>query len=104
MMRGLLRLLGALLLLAGLVLLARDLVAWAHGDGFQPEALGGLWYALSPGSLNLLQAVIQRYVSAALWDGGAVWLLLRPAFAVAILLGLIVLLLARRRRRQHGFR
>jgi hypothetical protein len=107
MIRSLFRLLGTLLLLAGLYLLARDLVAaWQSGAlaalSFQPEALGQLWYALHPGSLNLLQAVTQRYLWAPLWDGAAVWLLLQPAFAVAGITGIVLLLLTRRRRRHHG--
>ena|SRR5271170_590730 len=103
MVRRALRLLGVVLLLVGLALLVRDLLA-ARGGGFQPEATGTLWYALSPGSLNLLQAVTQRYVSVGLWDGVVVWLLLEPACGVGIVLGLVLLLLTPRRRRPHGFR
>ncbi len=29
---------------------------------------GEAWYALSPGGINLVQAVIQRYVHPSLWD------------------------------------
>jgi hypothetical protein len=101
MIRLLFRLLAAGLLLAGLILLGRDLIALAHGAGFQPAALGQLWYALDPGSLNLLQAVIQRYLLPALWDGAVVWLLLQPAFAVALVLGALLWLLTRPRRRTY---
>jgi hypothetical protein len=101
MIRVLFRVIGAALLLAGLVLLARDLVPVARGAGFQPEALGQLWYAVDPGSLNLLQAVIQRYLLPALWDGGVVWLLLQPAFAVALVLGVLLWLVTRPRRRTY---
>ena len=101
MIRRLLRLVGVVLLLAGLGLLVRDLWGLVRGSGFQPEALGQLWYALDPGSLNLLQAVTQRYVFAALWDNGVVWLLLQPAFAVALVLGALIVLATRRRRRTY---
>jgi hypothetical protein len=101
MIRSLLRFLGVALLVAGLGLLARDLVGVAQGAGFRPEALGQLWYALDPGSLNLLQAVTQRYVAAALWDNGVVWLLLQPAFVVALVLGTLLVLSTRRRRRSY---
>jgi hypothetical protein len=101
MIRSLLRLVGVALVIAGLGLLARDLWGVAHGAGFQPEALGQLWYALDPGSLNLLQAVTQRYVAAALWDNGIVWLLLQPAFVVALVLGILLVLTTRPRRRTY---
>jgi hypothetical protein len=104
MIRRVLRILGALLLLAGLVLLADELLATARGGGFQPAALGGLWSALNPGSLELLQATTQRYVSVALWDGGVVRLLQLPACFVAIVLGAVLLLSTPRRRRSYGFR
>jgi hypothetical protein len=104
MVRRVLRLLGVLLLLAGVVLLARDLFVFARGGVFQPETLDGMWSALSPGSLDLLQGAIQRHVSVALWDRGVLWLLQLPAFVLAIVLGALLILLNRRRRRTLGFR
>ena len=101
MVRFLFRLVGVGLLLLGLILLGHDLIPLAHGAGFQPAALGQLWYALDPGSLNLLQAVTQRYLLPALWDGGMVWLLLQPAFAVALVLGVLLWLITRPRRRNY---
>lgn len=90
-LRLLLWLTGPALVLAGLALAVRDRAA----------ALGDVWYGLDPGSLNLLQAVTQRYLSPALWDGAAVPLLLEPAWIVLLLPGLVLvalaLLLARRR-------
>ena len=101
MIRRLFRFVGAVFLLAGFVLLARDVFALGHGDGFHPPALGELWYALDPGSLNLLQAVVQRYLWAPVWDGGAVWFLLQPAFVVALVLGVLLWLLTKPRRRTY---
>ena len=61
------RIVGALMLLAaGLVLAGVGLNSDGGGGPFQP--LGALWYALSPASLNLVQAVIERYIWEALWD------------------------------------
>ena len=101
MIRRVIRFLGAVLVLAGLVLLVRDVMPLARGAGFQPEALGQLWYATDPGSLNLIQAVIQRYVWAPLWDSGMLWLLLQPAFVVALVLGVLLWLLTPPRRRMY---
>jgi hypothetical protein len=52
---------------------------------------GELWFALSPNTLNLMQAVTQRYVSPVLWDPVIVAVLKLPAVAV---LGLLTALLA----------
>ena len=43
---------------------------------------GLLWYRLSPETLGLAQAAIQRHVWAALWDPAIIWLLRLPASAV----------------------
>jgi hypothetical protein len=104
MIRRLFRLIGAILLVIALVLLLRALYPLLLGEGFAPKALGQLWYEADPGSLNLTQAVVQRYIFPGLWDG-AVWVLLRPAFAVAGVLGIILLLATWPRRRvNRGFR
>jgi hypothetical protein len=104
MVRRVLRLLGVLLLLAGVALLAHDLFGFARGGVFQPTTLDFMWSALGPGSLDSLQSAIERHVSAALWDRGVVWLLQLPAFVLAVVLGALLILLNRRRRRTHGFR
>jgi len=52
---------------------------------------GELWFSLSPDTLNLMQAVTQRYVSPALWDPAIVAVLKLPAVAA---LGLLTALLA----------
>jgi hypothetical protein len=91
------RLIGWLLLFAGLVRLGFDVKAWVTSKIWAPMALGQLWYELNRSSLNLVQAVIQRYVSARLWDQIIVNVLLWWAFAFLIGLGLILLYLFRRR-------
>lgn len=40
---------------------------------------GEIWFSLSPDSLNLMQAVTQRYVSPELWDPTIVAVLKLPA-------------------------
>ncbi|WOF72690.1 hypothetical protein QMT40_000309 [Parvibaculaceae bacterium PLY_AMNH_Bact1] len=40
---------------------------------------GEVWFALSPDSLNLMQAITQRYVSPELWDPTIVAVLKLPA-------------------------
>ena len=91
------RLIGWVLLFAGLVRLALDVKAWIASKIWDPIALGQLWYELNRSSLNLVQAVIQRYLSAQLWDQIIVNMLLWWAFAFLIGLGMILLYLFRRR-------
>lgn len=91
------RVIGWVVLLAGLSVLARDAARWFATKIWAPVALGQLWYEIDRSSLNLVQAVIQRYVSTFLWDRIIVSILLCWAFALLIGLGALILLLARKR-------
>ncbi len=57
------RMLGLIVFLAGLSVLTRDVTHWFATKIWAPIALGQLWYELDRSSLNLAQAVIQRYGS-----------------------------------------
>jgi hypothetical protein len=89
-------------LLAGLSVLVRDVVTWFDTRVWAPLALGQLWYDLDRSSLNLVQAVTRRYISAFLWDRVIVNVLLCWAFAALIGLGLVILLLARKHPLRHS--
>ena len=62
------RVIGWILLLAGLSVLVRDVIASFDTGVWRPIAVGQLWYDFDRSSLNLVQAVIQRYVSPFLWN------------------------------------
>lgn len=87
-----------MLLLAGAAVLARDVAAYFTRHLWEPIVLGQLWYRLDRSSLNLAQAVIQRYVSPVLWDRIVVAVLLCWVWALLLGLGGVVLVLAHRRR------
>lgn len=70
-----------LLVLALLALLYEILMAVGSG-GYQPIAAGELWFKLHPYSLNLSQAVIQRYLLPSLWDPVIISLLQWPAWSI----------------------
>ena len=89
----------AALLLAALLCITYELSGWWQSGSWRTLTVGELWYGLDPGGLNLLQAVVQRHLSPALWDGPIVALLLRPAWLVFGLPALSVLLLGWLRRR-----
>jgi hypothetical protein len=92
------RIIGWMLLLTGAAVLVRDVVVYFQNNLWMPLSLDQLWYTLDRSSLNLVHAVIQRYVSPVLWDRVIVALLLCWASAVLLGLGAFVLVLARRRR------
>ena len=93
------RLIGWVVFLAGLSVLVRDVLVWSDTKRWAPLALGQLWFDLNPSSLNLVQAVVQRYIHPFLWDPIIVAILLCWAFAVLMVLGLLILALSHKRTR-----
>ena len=91
------RLLGLALLGLAVVLLAYDLVTGLSGGGLLGfNSLGDLWGRLSAASLNLVQAIVQRYLFPALWDPVLVTFLLLPAWLVFGVPGLLLTLFGRK--------
>ena len=64
--------------------------------------LGTSWFAVSPGTLNLAQAMVQRYVFPALWDPVIVTILTLPGFVVFLVLALLFAMIGRRPSRRFG--
>jgi hypothetical protein len=86
------RLLGIFFVVVALIVLAADLLAAANSSGNRFMPLGQLWYTLDAGSLNLVQAVIERYIWEPLWDPVLAGFLRWPAAPVFGGLGIVVLL------------
>ena len=88
-MRQIIRLVSGLSMLAAIVVLVLDVRIWKVSGDLDLRPLGQLWYQLDRGSLNLVQAVIERHIWPPLWDG-LVWVLQLPAvlvfFVIAALL------------------
>ena len=97
------RVLGWVLLFASLAVLVDDSITALQTGSFRLVAAGELWYRLDAGSLNLLQSVVQRYISSWVWDKIFVPVLLAPALVVLIVPSFILLLLTRKRKRQRIF-
>src|SRR5437660_11646173 len=93
------RLIGWIVFLAGLAVLAHDVFVWIDTKRWAPIAVGQLWFDLGRSSLNLVQAVVQRYIHPFLWDPIIVTVLLWWAFAVLRVLGVLIRALAGRRAR-----
>lgn len=97
------RVLGWIFLFASIAVLVDDSITALQMGSFRLAAAGELWYRLDAGSLNLLQSVVQRYISAWLWDTVFVPVLLAPALVVLAVPAVILLLLPRKRKRQRIF-
>lgn len=91
------RLLGWLLIALALIALGGDGLRWLESGSLGFAALGEVWFSFDPGSLNLLQALIQRYLLPEIWDPGLITLLTWPAVAVLGGLGITLLLACRKR-------
>ena len=102
------KLLGRIFLLIAFAVVALGVLFWIAGHDVTKSG-GELWYALEPGSLNLSQAIVQRYLHPSIWQALAVPLLVRPfweamvlSFIVLLVLGSGFVFLARRHRRPRS--
>lgn len=102
---GALRLFGQVFLVLAAAVLGLGAWLWFTGHDLMQPA-GQIWFSIDNASLNLMQAVIQRYIHPELWNSVVVpWLLLPGWRALAILviafavIGALLLIVARRRRR-----
>ena len=84
----LLTLLSGAFALAALAVAVYDLLGPPARSGFFHTG-GEVWFALSADSLNLMQAVTQRYVSPELWDPTIIAVLKLPAIVPLGLLAVV---------------
>ncbi len=95
------RVLAWLFIALGLGVFAWDVWVFLNRGLVQMTALGQLWYWAHPGSLNLVQAVIERYVHPFLWDPVIISVLLTPAAIVFLVIGVLLAFAFRRRKRRR---
>ena len=85
-----LRLFGRVFVVLALAVLVFGVYLWLAGHDI--TKLGGqLWFEMHGASLNMLQAVVQRYIAPGLWDVVIVDILLLPAWES--LLGAVIIFL-----------
>jgi hypothetical protein len=94
---ALVRFLGWLLILTAFSAAGYDAYQWHYHDQHHVTAAGKLWYDVSPGTLDLFRAGVQRHIAPALWDLVIRPVSLWPAFAVLGVPGILLVFLARRR-------
>jgi hypothetical protein len=88
-----LRVLGYALLLAGLIVLGRDILAWHDTGTFSPVAFGPLWLELSRQSYVAATSVLAPWMLIILRRLLMLW-----AAATLLALGLVLALIGRRER------
>jgi uncharacterized membrane protein len=96
------RFLAVLSLAAAVIMAVVDATRSIADSDLVLTPLGTSWYSVSPETLNLAQAVVQRYLLPALWDPGIVTILTLPGFVVFLALALIFYLIGRRPARRLG--
>lgn len=89
-----LRFAGALLVALAVQTLLSDLHITGSGLDYRPEALGQAWHGFHRPSLNLVQAIVERYVLPQLWGYLLLPLLLQPAWLVAAGAGALLIALS----------
>ena len=84
------RVLGYWMIAAAIVGIVIDGTKSIAANALVITPLGETWFTLSPGSLNALQAGIQRHISPYLWDPVLQWVLMLPNWAVIGGLGFLI--------------
>ena len=92
------RFLGWLFIALGLGVFAYDVWVFLNSGAVRLTALGQLWYWVHPGSLNLVQAVVERYIHPFLWDPIIINVLLAPAAVLFLAIGILFALVFRRKK------
>ncbi len=98
------RVLGWLLIVLAVAAAGHEAISSIDAGAYKMFAFGTLWAKIDIASLNLIQAVIQRYVWPWLWDGVILNLLLLPAWAVLSVPGILLVLGFRVREGHHRVR
>lgn len=88
------RLIGAGVLALGLLWLAGDLRLTGGGTQYRASALGERWHQWDAPSLNLLQAIVERYLLPQLWSHVLLPLLLAPGWMIAMTFGAVIVALS----------
>jgi hypothetical protein len=88
----LVRIIGWMLLLAGIIVLGRDLIAWRDAAVFAPQSLEQLWLELHHASLARLQGALAPWLVGVLHAVLALW-----AAPSLIVPGIVLVWLGRRR-------
>ncbi len=98
------RIIACLFLLAALGLFAYEIYGAISSDGYALVAGGELWSRIHGNSLVGFGALIEKNISPWLWSEIIVPILLAPAWAIAVVPGLVLAILCRTRHKRYGIR
>ncbi len=98
-----LRTIAILRLCAAAAALGWEIYVFSQAANYRLIAAGELWYQVDVASLNLAQAVVQRYLHPLVWEPVIVTVLNWPLWAVLGVPGLLLYVAARRRRPRAEF-
>jgi hypothetical protein len=73
---------GWVLAAAALVAFANDLISFAQTGTYRMIPTGQVWFDTHVASLNLMQAVVQRFLHPSLWDPVIATILQWPAWSL----------------------
>ncbi|MFC3675974.1 hypothetical protein [Ferrovibrio xuzhouensis] len=99
------RILGWILVALAILAAGGDGLGWLQNGRLALSSLRAFWTRVDPTSLGVVQAAMQAWLPAAVWDPGITTLLAWPAVLVLGVLGILLLALCRRRpprRRRFG--
>ncbi len=100
MIRFVLRLLSMIALTVAVIMAVLDGARSVAASEVTLKPLGVSWFEASPDTLNLAQAVVQRYLLPVIWDPFMIWVLNQPGFAVMAVLALLLYIAGYKRRRR----
>ena len=73
---------GLVFLLIAATALAYEMMAFSQTGSYRMVPTGELWFTIHVGSMNLIQAVTQRYIHPVLWDPIIAGMLQWPAWSL----------------------
>lgn len=98
MIRFLFRLLAMITLCIAVIMAVLDGARSVAASAIKLKPLGASWYETSPETINLAQAIIQRYLLPVIWDPAMIWVLNQPGFAVMGVLSLLLYIIGYKRK------
>ncbi len=101
-MRLILRTISLLALIMAVITGVQDAIKSVATSQVVITSLGSAWDSVSPDSIDLAQAVIERNIHPYLWDPIVQWILLQPAWAVFLVVALLFYIVAWRRPKPAG--
>jgi hypothetical protein len=103
MIRFVFRFIGMLLLALAFIFVVYDGIRWISDGMLQVTRTDYVWNTVHDGSLQALQALVEKRAGAEVWKIGFVPILELPAAAVACIFGIVLIVIGRKKRPLIGY-